>query len=145
VALNTITSLSKSFPTILTNLCSRWLQLLQQFLIKIKKNVIFRRSSCILKKNCSSFGHLKTFLFLVTATILNRGLSGLLEMIYFKQVGQTLRRLTAGSGKKLSLELGGKSPVVVFETADLDSTVEGVVILNLLTVCLFLYITSLTV
>ncbi|CAC5358940.1 ALDH [Mytilus coruscus] len=42
-------------------------------------------------------------------------------------VGQTLRRLTAGSGKKLSLELGGKSPVVVFETADLDSTVEGVV------------------
>ena len=54
---------------------------IQQFLIKIKKNVIFRRSSCILKKNCSSFRHLKTFLFLVTATILNRGLSGLLEMI----------------------------------------------------------------
>jgi hypothetical protein len=43
------------------------------------------------------------------------------------QVGQTLRRLTAGSGKKLSLELGGKSPVVVFESADLDSAVEGVV------------------
>ncbi|XP_060065469.1 aldehyde dehydrogenase family 16 member A1-like isoform X1 [Ylistrum balloti] len=42
-------------------------------------------------------------------------------------VGQTLRRLVAGSGKKLSLELGGKSPVVVFESADLDSTVEGVV------------------
>ncbi|XP_077975441.1 aldehyde dehydrogenase family 16 member A1-like isoform X1 [Styela clava] len=42
-------------------------------------------------------------------------------------VGQTLRRLTAGSGKKLSLELGGKSPVIVFDTADLDSTVEGVV------------------
>ena len=43
------------------------------------------------------------------------------------QVGQTLRRLTAGSGKKLSLELGGKSPVIVMETADLDSAVEGVV------------------
>lgn len=43
------------------------------------------------------------------------------------QVGQTLRRLTAGSGKKLSLELGGKSPVIVFDTADLDSTVEGIV------------------
>ncbi|OWF47483.1 aldehyde dehydrogenase family 16 member A1-like [Mizuhopecten yessoensis] len=42
-------------------------------------------------------------------------------------VGQTLRRLVAGTGKKLSLELGGKSPVVVFESADLDSTVEGVV------------------
>eukprot|EP00112_Aurelia_sp_Birch-Aquarium-sp1_P017406 Seg4029.2 transcript_id=Seg4029.2/GoldUCD/mRNA.D3Y31 product="Aldehyde dehydrogenase family 16 member A1" protein_id=Seg4029.2/GoldUCD/D3Y31 len=43
------------------------------------------------------------------------------------EVGQILRRLTAGSGKKLSLELGGKSPVVVFDSADLDSTVEGVV------------------
>jgi len=30
-------------------------------------------------------------------------------------------------GKKLSLELGGKSPVIIFETADLDSAVEGVV------------------
>jgi len=42
-------------------------------------------------------------------------------------VGQILRRLTAGSGKKLSLELGGKSPVIIFDSADLDSTVEGVV------------------
>ena len=41
--------------------------------------------------------------------------------------GQLLRRATAGTGKKLSLELGGKSPVVVFESADLDSAVEGVV------------------
>jgi len=44
-----------------------------------------------------------------------------------RQVGQTLRRLTAGSGKKLSLELGGKSPVIIFDSADLDSSVEGVV------------------
>ena len=43
------------------------------------------------------------------------------------QVGQTLRRLTAGTGKKLSLELGGKSPFVVFDSADMDSTVEGIV------------------
>lgn len=42
-------------------------------------------------------------------------------------VGQTLRKLTAGSGKKLSLELGGKSPIIVMETADLDSAVEGIV------------------
>lgn len=42
-------------------------------------------------------------------------------------VGQTLRKLTAGTGKKLSLELGGKSPVVVMDTADLDSAVEGIV------------------
>lgn len=43
------------------------------------------------------------------------------------EVGKGLRRLTAGSGKKLSLELGGKSPVVVFDSADLDSAVEGIV------------------
>jgi aldehyde dehydrogenase (NAD+) len=42
-------------------------------------------------------------------------------------VGRTLRRATAGSGKRLSLELGGKSPFVVFDDADLDSAVEGVV------------------
>ncbi|CAH1799054.1 unnamed protein product [Owenia fusiformis] len=42
-------------------------------------------------------------------------------------VGQTLRRLTAGTGKKLSLELGGKSPIIVFESADLDSAVEGII------------------
>ena len=42
-------------------------------------------------------------------------------------VGRILRRQTAGSGKKLSLELGGKSPFVVFEDADLDGAVEGVV------------------
>jgi aldehyde dehydrogenase (NAD+) len=43
------------------------------------------------------------------------------------EVGRIIRRATAGSGKKLSLELGGKSPFVVFEDADLDSAVEGVV------------------
>ncbi|XP_041033684.1 aldehyde dehydrogenase family 16 member A1 isoform X1 [Carcharodon carcharias] len=42
-------------------------------------------------------------------------------------VGQLLRRSTAGTGKKLSLELGGKSPFIVFDTADMDSVVEGLV------------------
>lgn len=42
-------------------------------------------------------------------------------------VGQLLRTRIAGSGKKISLELGGKSPVIVFPTADLDSVVEGIV------------------
>src|SRR5438552_6306701 len=41
-------------------------------------------------------------------------------------VGRSIRRATAGSGKKLSLELGGKSTFVVFDDADLDSVVEGV-------------------
>jgi aldehyde dehydrogenase (NAD+) len=43
------------------------------------------------------------------------------------EVGRLIRVATAGSGKKLSLELGGKSPFVVFDDADLDSVVEGVV------------------
>ena len=43
------------------------------------------------------------------------------------EVGRIIRRATAGTGKKLSLELGGKSPFVVFDDADLDSAVEGVV------------------
>jgi aldehyde dehydrogenase (NAD+) len=43
------------------------------------------------------------------------------------EVGRIIREKTAGSGKKLSLELGGKSPFIVFEDADLDGAVEGVV------------------
>lgn len=43
------------------------------------------------------------------------------------EVGRSIRRTTAGTGKRISLELGGKSPFVVFEDADLDSVVEGVV------------------
>ncbi len=42
-------------------------------------------------------------------------------------VGRLIRAETAGSGKKLSLELGGKSPFIVHEDADLDAAVEGVV------------------
>ncbi|MBI5706789.1 MAG: aldehyde dehydrogenase family protein [Armatimonadetes bacterium] len=43
------------------------------------------------------------------------------------EVGRLIRKATAGTGKKLSLELGGKSPFIVFEDADLDSAVEGLV------------------
>ena len=42
-------------------------------------------------------------------------------------VGRIIRQATAGMGKKLSLELGGKSPFIVYEDADLDAAVEGVV------------------
>ncbi|MES2524864.1 MAG: aldehyde dehydrogenase family protein [Gemmatimonadota bacterium] len=42
-------------------------------------------------------------------------------------VGRAIRKATAGTGKGLSLELGGKSPFIVFDDADLDSVVEGVV------------------
>ena len=42
-------------------------------------------------------------------------------------VGKLIRKATAGSGKSLTLELGGKSPYIVFDDADLDSAVEGLV------------------
>jgi aldehyde dehydrogenase (NAD+) len=43
------------------------------------------------------------------------------------EVGRLIRSATAGSGKSLTLELGGKSPFIVFDDADLDGAVEGVV------------------
>ncbi|TPW26996.1 aldehyde dehydrogenase family protein [Pararhizobium mangrovi] len=42
-------------------------------------------------------------------------------------VGRSIRVATAGQRKALSLELGGKSPFVVFEDADIEAAVEGVV------------------
>lgn len=42
-------------------------------------------------------------------------------------VGRRIREVTAGQGKMLTLELGGKSPYIVFDDADLDSAVEGLV------------------
>lgn len=42
-------------------------------------------------------------------------------------VGRKIRMATAGTGKALTLELGGKSPYIVFDDADLDSAVEGLV------------------
>lgn len=43
------------------------------------------------------------------------------------EVGRALRTATAGSGKVLTLELGGKSALLVFADADLDAAIEGVV------------------
>jgi len=43
------------------------------------------------------------------------------------EVGRAIRRATANSHKRVSLELGGKSPFIIFEDADLDSAVEGLV------------------
>ena len=42
-------------------------------------------------------------------------------------VGRQIQEATAGSGKSLTLELGGKSPYIVFDDADIDSAVEGLV------------------
>ena len=42
------------------------------------------------------------------------------------EVGKKIRLATAGTGKRLTLELGGKSPFIIHSDADLDSAVEGV-------------------
>jgi aldehyde dehydrogenase (NAD+) len=43
------------------------------------------------------------------------------------EVGKIIRRQIAGSGKRLTLELGGKAANIVFEDAPLDQAVEGVI------------------
>jgi len=43
------------------------------------------------------------------------------------EVGRAIRSATAPTHKRLSLELGGKSPFIVFDDADLDGAVEGLV------------------
>ena len=43
------------------------------------------------------------------------------------EVGRAIRSATAATHKHLSLELGGKSPFIIFDDADLDSAVEGLV------------------
>ncbi|MEU0571062.1 aldehyde dehydrogenase family protein [Nonomuraea sp. NPDC005983] len=43
------------------------------------------------------------------------------------EVGRMIARQVAGTGKKLTLELGGKAANIVFEDAALDQAVEGVV------------------
>ncbi|NQU50026.1 MAG: aldehyde dehydrogenase family protein [Planctomycetes bacterium] len=43
------------------------------------------------------------------------------------EVGKTLAAAAAGTGKKLTLELGGKSPQIIMEDACLDQAIEGVI------------------
>ncbi len=43
------------------------------------------------------------------------------------EVGKEIRRAVAGTGKRLTLELGGKAANVVFDDAPLDQAVEGIV------------------
>ena len=43
------------------------------------------------------------------------------------EVGKIIQRTTAGTGKRVSLELGGKAANILFEDAPLDQAVEGIV------------------
>jgi aldehyde dehydrogenase (NAD+) len=43
------------------------------------------------------------------------------------EVGKVIRRAVAGTGKRLTLELGGKAANIVFDDAPIDQAVEGIV------------------
>src|SRR5262249_54544386 len=43
------------------------------------------------------------------------------------EVGKAIQRRLAGTGKKITLELGGKAANVIFDDAPLDQAVEGIV------------------
>src|SRR5438128_11578685 len=43
------------------------------------------------------------------------------------EVGKSIQRASAGSGKRLTLQLGGKAANIVFDDAPLDQAVEGIV------------------
>lgn len=44
------------------------------------------------------------------------------------EIGKTLMQQCAGTMKKISMELGGNAPFIVFDDADLDAAVEGAII-----------------
>ena len=48
-------------------------------------------------------------------------------MLGSTQVGQRIAQLTAASLKKVSLELGGKNAAVVFDDANIEDAVNGVI------------------
>jgi aldehyde dehydrogenase (NAD+) len=43
------------------------------------------------------------------------------------EVGKKIAKATAGTGKRLTLELGGKSPNIIFDDASIDQAVEGII------------------
>ena len=61
------------------------------------------------------------------AAVVNHPLAAKIAFTGSTEVGKTIQRALAGTGKKLTLELGGKAANIVFEDAPLDQAVEGIV------------------
>ena len=61
------------------------------------------------------------------AAVVNHPLAAKIAFTGSTEVGKIIQRALAGTGKKLSLELGGKAANIVFDDAPLDQAVEGVV------------------
>ena len=61
------------------------------------------------------------------AAVVNHPLAAKIAFTGSTAVGKWIQHAIAGSGKKLTLELGGKAANIVFEDAPLDQAVEGIV------------------
>ncbi|WRQ85654.1 aldehyde dehydrogenase family protein [Actomonas aquatica] len=63
----------------------------------------------------------------VGAAVVNHPAAAKVAFTGSTEVGKVIMRSTAGTGKKLTLELGGKAANIVFDDAPLDQAVEGIV------------------
>ncbi|MEY3894801.1 MAG: hypothetical protein RLZZ214_320 [Verrucomicrobiota bacterium] len=61
------------------------------------------------------------------AAVVNHPLAAKIAFTGSTNVGKAIQRALAGTGKRLTLELGGKAANIVFEDAPLDQAVEGII------------------
>ena len=61
------------------------------------------------------------------AAVVNHPLAAKIAFTGSTEVGKIIQRSLAGTGRKLTLELGGKAANIVFDDAPLDQAVEGIV------------------
>jgi len=61
------------------------------------------------------------------SAIVNHPLAAKISFTGSTAVGKAIQRALAGTGKRLTLELGGKAANIVFEDAPLDQAVEGII------------------
>ncbi len=61
------------------------------------------------------------------AAVVNHPLAAKIAFTGSTEVGKTIQHALAGTGRRLSLELGGKAANIVFDDAPLDQAVEGII------------------
>jgi aldehyde dehydrogenase (NAD+) len=61
------------------------------------------------------------------AAVVNHPLAAKIAFTGSTEVGKIIQKALAGTGKRLTLELGGKAANIVFDDAPLDQAVEGIV------------------
>lgn len=64
---------------------------------------------------------------LTGAAIVNHPLVNKVAFTGSTEVGRIIQRATAGTNKKVTLELGGKAANIIFEDAPIDQAVEGII------------------